>query len=375
MRPTEGEPPDGRTPLEGALVSKLFEPIQLREVRVRNRLVVSPMCQYSSVDGFADDWHLVHLGSRAVGGAGIVFTEAIAVQDVGRISPQDLGIWKDEHVEMLARIVRFIEKHGAVAGTQLAHAGRKASTPPPWVRGTGFGAVPPEQGGWTPVAPSALAFSDTYAMPRELTLEEIAGVVAAFRDGARRSLDAGFTITEVHAAHGYLVHEFLSPLTNTRTDRYGGSFENRIRFCLEVVAAIRSVWPERLPLQVRLSVTDWADGGWTEEDSVALCRRLKDAGVDSIDCSSGGLTPTAPRPLGPLYQVPFSKRIRHEVGIKTTAVGLITTAAEAEQILADGDADFIAMARQLLRDPYFGLHAAVELDRSKDWPNQYLRAL
>jgi 2,4-dienoyl-CoA reductase-like NADH-dependent reductase (Old Yellow Enzyme family) len=355
-------------------VPKLFEPLQLRDVAVRNRLIVSPMCQYSSVDGFADDWHLVHLGSRAVGGAGIVLTEAIAVQDVGRISPHDLGIWKDEHLEMLTRIVRFIEKHGAVAGTQLAHAGRKGSTPPPWERGSA--AVPPERGGWTPVAPSALPFSDTYAQPRELTLAEIADVVTAFRDGARRSLEAGFKVIELHAAHGYLIHEFLSPLTNVRTDAYGGSFENRIRLCMESVAAVRSVWPERLPLIVRLSVTDWADGGWAEDDSIELCRRLKAAGVDMIDCSSGGLTPTAPRPLGPLYQVPFARRIRAEVGILTAAVGLITTATEAEQILEEGSADMIAMARQLLRDPYFPLHAMAELGGSGTaWPNQYLRAL
>ena len=355
-------------------MAKLFEPISLREVTARNRVMVSPMCQYSSVDGFADDWHLVHLGSRAVGGAGFVYTEAIAVEERGRISPQDLGIYKDEHVEMLTRIARFIERFGAVPGTQLAHAGRKGSTVPPWERG-GPDGVPHEKGGWIPVAPSAIPFSDSYVAPRALDLTEIPQVVAAFAAGARRSLAAGFKIIEIHAAHGYLIHEFLSPLTNQRTDAYGGSFANRTRFALEVVDAVRREWPERYPLQMRLSVTDWADGGWIEDDSVELARMLGDHGVDVIDCSSGGLSPIAPRPLGPLYQVQFARRIRAETGMKTAAVGLITTAAEAEHILADGSADIVAMARQFLRDPYFGLHASLELKGEQKWPNQYLRAL
>ena len=355
-------------------MSKLFEPIKLRDVTVRNRIMVSPMCQYSSVDGFADDWHLVHLGSRAIGGAGLVFTEAIAVEDRGRISPQDLGIYKDEHVEMLSRIARFIERFGAVPGTQLAHAGRKGSTVPPWERG-GPDGVPADKGGWIPVAPSALPFSESYIPPRALRTDEIPEIVKAFADGAKRSLAAGMKIIEIHAAHGYLIHEFLSPLTNERTDAYGGSYDNRVRLALEVVDAVRKEWPERYPLQVRLSVTDWADGGWTEDDSVELAKRLKTHGVDCIDCSSGGLSPQAPRPLGPLYQVPFAKRVRADAKIATAAVGLITTAEQAEQILEEGSADIVALARQFLRDPYFGLHASQELKADAKWPNQYLRAL
>ena len=355
-------------------MAKLFDPIKLRDVTVRNRIMVSPMCQYSSVDGFADDWHLVHLGSRAVGGAGLVFTEAIAVENRGRISPQDLGIYKDEHVEALARVARFIERFGAVPGTQLAHAGRKGSTVPPWERG-GPDGVPLERGGWIPVAPSAIPFSDSYIAPRALRTDEIPEIVDAFTQGARRSLEAGFKIIELHAAHGYLVHEFLSPLTNHRTDAYGGSYENRTRLLREIIDAVRRVWPERYPLQMRLSVTDWADGGWTEDESVELAKTLEARGVDVIDCSSGGLTPTAPRPLGPLYQVPFAKRIRAEARIKTAAVGLITTAAQAAQIVEEGSADIVAMARQFLRDPYFGLHASQELKADMQWPNQYLRAV
>jgi 2,4-dienoyl-CoA reductase-like NADH-dependent reductase (Old Yellow Enzyme family) len=355
-------------------MSKLFEPLHLREVTVRNRIMVSPMCQYSSVDGFADDWHLVHLGSRAVGGAGLVFTEANAVEARGRISPQDLGIYRDEHVEMLARIARFVERHGAVPGTQLAHAGRKGSTCAPWER-VGDDGVPPERGGWIPVAPSAIAFGNGYITPRALERAEIAEVVAAFGAAARRALAAGFKIVELHAAHGYLIHQFLSPLSNHRTDDYGGSFANRTRLLLEVVDEVRRAWPERYPLQVRLSVTDWAEGGWDEDSTVELVRLLAPRGVDTVDCSSGGMTPTAPRPVGPLYQVPFARRIRRETGIKTVAVGLITTAAEAEQILADGSADIVAMARQFLRDPYFGLHASQELAAAQKWPNQYLRAV
>jgi 2,4-dienoyl-CoA reductase-like NADH-dependent reductase (Old Yellow Enzyme family) len=348
--------------------------LKLRDITVRNRIMVSPMCQYSSVDGFADDWHLVHLGSRAIGGTGLVFTEASAVEDRGRISPQDLGIYKDEHVEMLSRIARFLERFGAVPGTQLAHAGRKGSTVPPWQRG-GPDGVPQDKGGWIPVAPSALPFSESYIAPRALRTDEIPQIVAAFAQGAKRALAAGFKIIEIHAAHGYLIHEFLSPLTNQRTDAYGGSYDNRVRLALEVVDAVRKEWPERYPLQVRLSVTDWADGGWTEEDSVELAKRLGTHGVDVIDCSSGGLSPQAPRPLGPLYQVPFAKRVRADAKIKTAAVGLITTAAQAEQIVEEGSADLVALARQFLRDPYFGLHASQELKADATWPNQYLRAL
>lgn len=353
-------------------MTKLFEPITLRDVTVRNRIMVSPMCMYSSVDGFADDWHLVHLGSRAVGGAGLVFTEAIAVEERGRISPQDLGIYKDEHVEMLSRIASFISKHGAVPGTQLAHAGRKASTVAPWLR-TGADGIPEDQGGWIPVAPSAIAFGGGYITPRALRTDEIPQIVDAFAQGARRSLEAGFKIIELQACHGYLIHEFLSPVTNHRTDAYGGSYENRTRLLFDVLDAIRTVWPERYPLQMRLSVTDYTEGGWGEEESVMLAKQLPAHGVDVLDASSGGLTPMAPRPLGPLYQVPFARRIRKESGMKTAAIGLITTVAEAEQILEEGSADIVAMARQHLRDPYFGLHASQQVDGGMKWPNQYAR--
>lgn len=342
----------------------------LREVRLRNRLVVSPMCMYSSDDGFATDFHLVHLGSRALGGAGLVITEAAAVEPRGRISPGDLGIWKDEHVEMLARIAHFIESFGAVAGTQLAHAGRKGSIGPPWARGE----VTVDQGGWIPVAPSAIRFGPHYPMPRELSRAEIAEIVAAFRDGARRSLAAGFRLTEIHAAHGYLIHEFLSPLTNRRTDEYGGSFENRIRFLLEIVAAVRREWPERFPLMVRISAVDWADNGWDLDSSVELAKVLARSGVDVVDCSSGALSPTAPRQTAPLYQVPFARRIRREANIKTAAVGLINTAAQAESVLADDSADLILLARQYLRDPHFPFHAAREFGAELEWPKQYDRA-
>ncbi len=350
----------------------LFEPLKLRDVTLRNRIIVSPMCEYSSTDGFANDWHLVHLGSRAVGGAGAVLTEATAVTADGRISAADLGIYDDRHVEMLTRIFHFVEAHGAVPGMQLAHAGRKASTSEPWKGGT---PVAVADGGWTPIwAPSAVAFRDGWQVPREMTEADIHGVVEAFATATRRLAAAGGRIAEIHAAHGYLLHEFLSPLSNQRTDRYGGSFENRTRIVREVVDAVRGAWPERLPLFVRISSTDWVDGGWTIEDSIALARQVKDRGVDLVDCSTGGNAAHAKIPIGPGYQVPFAERVRRDAGIPTGAVGLITEPAQAEEILQRGQADAIIIARQLLRDPYFPLHAAQALGVTPPVPNQYLRA-
>lgn len=350
----------------------LFTPLQLRSLTLRNRIVVSPMCQYSCEGGFASDWHLVHLGAFAVGGAGLVLTEATAVVPEGRISPQDLGIWDDAHLPMLRRINDFIHAQGAASGVQLAHAGRKASTRRPW---EGGGMVPPSEGGWDDVmAPSDIRFADNYPQPHALTTEGIARVIGAFRDGARRALAAGFQVVEVHAAHGYLLHEFLSPLANRRTDAYGGSFENRARLTLEVVRAIREVWPAELPLFVRLSATDWVPGGWDIDETVQLARLLPAAGADLIDCSSGGLSPAQQIPLAPGYQVPFARRVRHEAAIATGAVGLITTPAQAEQIVQSGDADVVLMARELLRHPRWPLHAARELGATIAWPPQYERA-
>lgn len=352
--------------------SQLFSPLQIRDITFRNRIAVSPMCEYSSEDGFASDWHLVHLGSRAVGGAAIVMTEATAVTPEGRISPHDLGIWKDEHVEMLRRCAAFIKSQGAVAGTQLAHAGRKASTDVPW-RGGKF--LMPEAGGWLPIySPSAIPYYEGNPAPEALDKAGIDRIRKAFVEGALRSLAAGFELIELHAAHGYLMHEFLSPLTNQRTDEYGGSFENRTRFVREIIADVREVWPGRLPLFVRISATDWAKGGWDVEQSVELARIIGPMGVDLIDCSSGALIAGAKIPIGPLYQTPFAERIRKESGVATGAVGLITTAAQAEGIIAEGRADIVLLARQMLRDPYFALHAAKELGGDVRWPEQYLRA-
>ncbi len=349
----------------------LFQPMRLREVELRNRIVVSPMCQYSSEDGFARDWHLVHLGSRAVGGAGLVFTEATAVSPVGRISPADLGLWRDDHVNYLRRITEVISVQGAVPGIQLAHAGRKASTAAPWDGGK---PVTGDRGGWRPVGPSALPFQTGWPTPEALDDSGISAVVDAFRAAALRSLQAGFRIVEIHAAHGYLLHEFLSPLSNQRTDRYGGSFENRTRLVREVTRAVREVWPAELPLFVRISATDWVDGGWNLKQSIELARGLAPLGVDLVDCSSGGLVPNAKIPAAPGFQVPFSREIRHSAGIATGAVGLITEPRQAEEILSRGDADLIFMARQFLREPYWPLRAAGELGVSVDWPVQYQRA-
>jgi len=344
----------------------LFDPLPLREVTLRNRIVVSPMCQYSSKDGFANDWHFVHLGSRAVGGASLVFTEASAVTPEGRISPQDLGVWKDEHVPDLARIVRFIDGQQAVAGMQLAHAGRKASTQRPW---EGNRVLSPEEGGFRPVyAPSPIPLRPEDPVPEELDTKGIARIVEAFGNAAERALRAGFRVVELHAAHGYLLHEFLSPLTNRRADDYGGPFENRIRIVLEVTRSVRSRWPERLPLFVRISATDWVEGGWDLEQSVELSRRLAREGVDLIDCSSGGLVAGVKVPVGPGYQTVFAERIRRETGVRTGAVGMIRSADQAEHIVRSQQADAVFLARELLRDPYWPLKAARHLGVQVRWP-------
>ena len=354
-------------------MSQLFQPLTLRQLKLPNRIAVSPMCQYSAKAGMANDWHLVHLDSRAVGGAGLVIIEATAISPEGRISPDDLGIWSDEHVEPLRRITRFIEAQGAFAGVQLAHAGRKASTWRPWLGK--HGSVPIAAGGWTPVGPSTIAFSPEHAVPTALDDAGIAVVVQAFVEAAERSLAAGFKVAEVHAAHGYLLHQFLSPLSNQRQDRYGGSFDNRIRLLLEVTAAVRQVWPEQLPLFVRLSATDWVDDGWNADETVELARRLREIGVDLIDVSSGGTAANADIPVGPGYQTQFAERVPKEAGIATGTVGMITEAVQAEHILRTGQADLILLARELLRDPYWPLHAAEDLrDSSVAWPAQYVRA-
>ena len=349
----------------------LFDELQIRAATLRNRIVVSPMCEYSSTDGFANDWHLVHLGSRAVGGASLVFTEASAVSPEGRISPQDLGIYKDAHIENLSRITRFICDQGAIPGMQIAHAGRKGSTLRPW---EGSGAIPESKGGWIPVAPSAIPFADGYATPAALDLNGIRALAKAFADAARRACQAGFGVLEIHAAHGYLLHEFLSPLSNHRTDAYGGSFENRTRLLCEVIAAVRHAWPESAPLFLRISATDWIEGGWDLEQSTRLAELVGPLGVDLIDCSSGGLAPGAKIPTRAGYQVPFADEIRRETGILTGAVGLITTAAQADAILREGKADVVLLAREFLRQPYWPLHVARELGFPISWPAQYLRA-
>jgi 2,4-dienoyl-CoA reductase-like NADH-dependent reductase (Old Yellow Enzyme family) len=354
-----------------APIPPLFEPLTLRETRFRNRVAVSPMCQYSSTDGFANDWHFVHLGSRAVGGAGLVMAEATAVLPEGRITPYDLGIWKDAHVEGLTRIALFIRQHGAVAGIQLAHAGRKASTARPWEGGR---QIPESAGGWRPVAPSPIPFHHSEPPPLALDRKGIEAVTAAFVASARRALAAGFQVAEVHAAHGYLLHEFLSPLSNQRNDEYGGSFENRTRLLREVVRAVRAEWPAALPVFVRISATDWVEGGWDTDQSVELARQLKPLGADLIDCSSGGLVPGAKIPDAPGYQVPFATRIRREAGIATGAVGRITRPEQANAIVSLGEADLVLLAREMLRDPYWALHAARALGAPAQWPIQYHRA-
>jgi len=353
------------------MTAPLFAPLKLREVTLRNRIAMSPMCQYSAVDGIANEWHLVHYATRAVGGVGLIIVEATAVEPRGRISPFCLGLWDDGQVEPLARIVRLMEAHGAVPGIQLAHAGRKASTSQPW---QGGGPVPPSQGGWSVIGPSAIPFRPDGPVPEAMSHEQMDEVIAAFRQAAKRALAAGFRVAEVHAAHGYLLHEFLSPLSNQRQDEYGGSLENRMRFPLEIVRAVREVWPDKYPLFVRISATDWVPGGWDLEQSVAFAAELKNVGVDLIDCSSGGLSLEQLVQAGPGYQVPFAERIRRDVGIATGAVGLITEPEQANNILAAGQADLILLGRVLLREPYWPLRAAAALGvQAGLWPPQYLR--
>jgi 2,4-dienoyl-CoA reductase-like NADH-dependent reductase (Old Yellow Enzyme family) len=346
----------------------LFEPITIKEITLRNRIGVSPMCMYSYTDGFSNDWQVTHLGARAVGGAGLVIAEATAVDPVGRITPYDAGIWSDAHIEPLARVTRVIKENGAVAGIQIAHAGRKAGSKRSWESGEG------ERPGWQGVAPSPIAFNQESLIPHELSVEEIKEVQNSFRSAAERALAAGFEWLELHAAHGYLIHSFYSPLSNQRSDEYGGSFENRIRFLLETVRAVRPVWPERLPLTVRISGTDWVDGGWSVDDSVGLARRLKTEGVDLVDCSSGGAVAQARVPAGSGYQVPISEAVRHGADIHTAAVGLITAPAQADEIIRNGRADLVLLGREMLRDPYWALHAAQALKQPAPVPPQYLRA-
>jgi len=352
-------------------MSALFTPLRLRETTLRNRIAVSPMCQYSAREGLPNEWHLVHLGSRAVGGAGLVIAEASAVTPEGRISPDDTGLWSDAHAEAWAPIARFVAEQGAVPAIQLAHAGRKAATEAPW-----RGGRPVAEGGraWTPVGPSPLAFAQGYPVPRELTTDDIRAVVGAFRDAARRAEQAGFEVVEIHMAHGYLLHQFLSPLTNRRTDEYGGRLENRMRLPLDVAHAVREAFPVERPVLARISATDWVEGGWDLEQSVVLARELHEAGVDLVDCSSGGTVPDAKVPLAPGYQVPFAAAIRERAGVATGAVGMITEAAQAEAIVAAGQADIVLLAREMLRDPYWPLHAARALGAEVRWPDQYLRA-
>lgn len=354
-------------------MSLLLESFTLRELTLRNRIVVSPMCQYSSQDGLANDWHLVHLGSRAVGGAGLIFTEAAAVTEDGRITPEDLGLWNDEQIVPLQRITRFITAQGAVAGIQLAHAGRKASTWRPWLGKQG--SIPADQGGWTPWGPSKIAFDPKHTPPTPLDTTQIKAVVEAFVAAAKRALTAGFSVVEIHAAHGYLLHQFLSPVSNQRQDEYGGSFENRIRLTLEVTQAVRDVWPQALPLFVRVSATDWVEDGWNPDETVELAKRLKTLGADLVDVSSGGTAANAEIPVGPGYQTQFAERVKKESLIATGTVGMITEPAQAEHILRTGQADLILLARELLRDPYWPLHADDDLNgRQATWPAQYQRA-
>jgi 2,4-dienoyl-CoA reductase-like NADH-dependent reductase (Old Yellow Enzyme family) len=352
-------------------MSLLFTPISFKSVTLKNRIVVSPMCQYSATDGFANDWHLVHLGSRAIGGAALIIQEATAVTPEGRISYGDLGIWKDEHIAPLQRITKFIADNGAVPGIQLAHAGRKASCEVPWLGGRQIKEGPHH---WQTLAPSAIPFYENDEAPHNLSIPEIKEIVLAFQQAARRSLEAGYKLVEIHAAHGYLINQFLSPLSNHRDDSYGGSFENRTHFLLEIIDAVQAVWPGDLPLFVRISASEWVKGGWTIDDSVQLASILKTKQVDLVDCSSGGNSPSAKIAAGPGYQVPFAAAVRQQAGMATGAVGIITNAAQAEAILQAGEADLIFIARESLRDPHFPLHAAKELGDDIVWANQYVRA-
>ncbi len=352
-------------------MSVLFSPLTVRGVTFRNRVFVSPMCQYSSRDGMPTDWHLVHLGSRAVGGAALVMVEATAVSPEGRISPADSGLWSAAHARAFRQIAAFISERGSLPGVQLAHAGRKASTRVPWVGG---GPLPAGEGGWLPLAPSAAAFADGYPVPREMTAADLEAVRGQFVAAARLAAEAGFAVIELHMAHGYLLHEFLSPLANRRSDRYGGERDNRMRFPLEVARDVRAAWPAELPMLVRVSATDWVEGGWSLADTVELARRLREIGVDLVDCSSGGVVASARIPFGPGYQTPFAATVRREAGVATGAVGMITRPEQAEQIVATGQADAVLLAREMLRDPYWPLHAAQALGAEAPWPDQYLRA-
>ena len=351
----------------------LFAPLKLRSITLHNRIGVSPMCQYSAEDGFANDWHLVHLGARAAGGAGLIIMEATAVEARGRISPNDLGLWTDAHIEPLVRITKFIRQYGAVPGIQIAHAGRKAGTARPWEGGN---PLSDDAGGWEIVAPSPVPFAEGYRVPNELQLAEIQKIQTAFVKAAVRAECAGYDLLEIHGAHGYLIHSFHSPLSNHRTDSYGGSFENRVRFTLETTELVREVWPERKPLAVRLSCTDWVDGGWNVEEAVELSKRLGALGVDLIDCSSGGGSPTAKPPVGAGYQVPLSEAVRRDADMPTAAVGMITQPMQADEIIRNGRADVVLLGREMLRDPYWALHAAKDLQHLDDSapPMQYLRA-
>jgi 2,4-dienoyl-CoA reductase-like NADH-dependent reductase (Old Yellow Enzyme family) len=352
-------------------MSKLYSPLNLKGITLKNRITISPMCQYSAEDGFANNWHLVHLGSRAVGGAGLIIQEATAISPEGRITPADLGLYNEEHIKKLQEITTFIHQQGAVAGIQLAHAGRKASCARPWDGGKQINEV---EGGWKTVSASELAFNQDDDTPQMLDSEGIKKVITDFKSATQRALQAGYKLLEIHAAHGYLIHQFLSPLSNFRTDSYGGSFENRVRLLLEVVKSVQTIWPQNLPLFVRISATDWAEGGWNIDEALKLSALLKMEGVDLIDCSSGGLVSHAKIPVGPGYQVPFAERIKKETGIFTGAVGMITDIKQAEDILEKGQADLIIIARASLREPYFGLHGAKITGDDIDWPLQYQRA-
>jgi 2,4-dienoyl-CoA reductase (NADPH2) len=349
-------------------VTDLLSPLTIRGVTFRNRVVMSPMCQYSAVDGMADDWHLVNVGSRAAGGVGLAVVEATAISPEGRISPGDLGIWSDAHAQALERTAAFTERMGAVPGIQLAHAGRKASCRVPW---EGGGQIPLDAGGWQTLGPSAVPFAEKDRPPQPLDEAGIRTVIGQFRAAAQRAVRAGFRVIELHAAHGYLLHEFLSPLSNRRTDRYGGSLENRMRIVLEAASALREAMPQELPLFVRISATDWVEGGWDLPQSVALAKALKPLGVDLIDCSSGALVPGAKIPVGKGYQVPFADAIRKEAEVMTGAVGLITEPQQANEIVTSGAADLVFLARELLREPYWALHAQKALNQEPSWPTQY----
>ncbi|MFA7229007.1 MAG: NADH:flavin oxidoreductase/NADH oxidase [Melioribacteraceae bacterium] len=352
-------------------MSKLFSPLKIRDVEFKNRVFMAPMCQYSAKDGMTNDWHLIHLGTRAAGGAGLVLAEATAVSPEGRITPDDLGIWDDRFIAGFRRITDFIISQNSIPGIQLAHAGRKASTYAPW---KDSGEIKIEEGGWITLAPSSIPFADDYSTPKEMTTDEIKHIKAKFRDSAVRSINAGFKVIELHMAHGYLVHQFLSPLTNKRNDEYGGSFENRTRLAVEITREVRNSIPDNLPLFIRISATEWVEGGWDIDESVDLVRRLKEAGADFIDCSSGGNIAAAKIPFGPNYQVPFASRIRKDTGILTGGVGLITLPEQADKIISSGEADAVSLGRELLRNPYWPIQAAKQLNAEIEWPNQYLRA-